>query len=257
MSQYAQYPSLRDRVVFITGGGGGIGAEMVRQFVVQGAKVGFIDINEEAGAGVTEAAADLGAHRPLFVAGDLRDIDALRDAIGQTADKFGTIGVLVNNAAHDERHDWEDITPEYWDDRMAVNLRHQFFAIQAVAPGMKKAGGGSIINFGSVSWMLKMPEMPAYTAAKAAVQGLTRTMAKALGPFDIRVNCLVPGWILTERQLDLWFKPEDEEMLFSNQCLHKKLYPDHVARMVLFLAADDSDGCTAHNYLVDGGWAGQ
>lgn len=257
MSQYAQYPSLRDSVVFVTGGAGGIGAEMVRQFTAQGAKVGFVDLNEEMGKQVVEEASALGSHRPHFIAGDLRSIDSLRDAINQTAEKFGTIRVLVNNAAHDERHALADVTPEYWDDRMAVNLRHQFFAVQAVAPGMKEAGGGSIINFGSVSWMLKMPDMPAYTAAKAAVQGLTRTLAKELGPFDIRVNCVVPGWIMTERQVELWYKPEDEEMLYASQCLHRKLYPPNVARMALFLAADDSDGCTSQNYVVDAGWAGQ
>ena len=256
MSGFASYPSLRDKTVFITGGTSGIGADFVPQFAAHGAKVGFIGRNEAAAAAVVAEATSRGPHQPLFISCDVGDIDALRAAIGRTADAFGPIDVLVNNAASDDRHKMEDVTPEYWDERMNVNLRHHFFAIQAVAPGMKTAGGGSIINLGSVSWMNKTPWMPAYTAAKAAIHGLTRTMARALGPDNIRVNCVVPGWIMTERQETLWHNPETEKRRAAGQCLPRKLYPPDVSRLVLFLAADDGSACTSQSYVVDGGWAG-
>jgi NAD(P)-dependent dehydrogenase (short-subunit alcohol dehydrogenase family) len=251
---YASYPSLKDRSVFITGGGSGIGAALVRHFAAQGAKVAFVDI---ALAPSEQLVADIAAAsdpRPLFLACDLRDIEALRRAIRVAADAHGPITVLVNNAANDERHAFDTVTPEYWDDRMAVNLRHQFFAAQAVYPMMKTAGGGSIINFGSTSWMIGQGGMPAYTAAKAAVMGLTRGLARDFGPDNIRVNSIAPGWIMTERQVSLWLDEAGERELMARQCLKRKLYPDDMARIVLFLAADDSSAMTNQTYVCDGGW---
>jgi D-xylose 1-dehydrogenase len=251
---YAVYPSLKGRAVFITGGGSGIGASLVRHFAAQGSKVAFVDIAVEASAGVVAEVAAAGDPEPLFIRCDLRDIEALRRAIREAADADGPITVLVNNAAHDERHAFDTVTPEYWDDRMAVNLRHQFFAAQAVHPMMKAAGGGSIINFGSVSWMIGQGGMPGYSAAKAAVMGLTRSLARDFGPDNIRVNSIAPGWIMTERQLALWLDEEGERELMKRQCLKRKLYPDDMARIVLFLAADDSGAMTNQTYVCDGGW---
>jgi len=256
MSEFASYPSLRDKVVFVSGGTTGIGADMVPQFAAQGAKVGFCGRNEEAANEVVQAAVDAGGTEPLFVKLDLRDIDALKAALTATADRFGPITGLVNNAAHDERHDWREVTPDDWDDGLNVNLRHQFFAIQAVAPAMAEAGGGAIVNLGSTSWMLKNPDMPAYTTSKAAIHGLTSTMARALGPDSIRVNCLVAGAIMTERQLTKWLTPEAEAMFMQQQCLKRRLYPPEVTRMAMFLIADDSSACTAQSYVVDGGRVG-
>jgi NAD(P)-dependent dehydrogenase (short-subunit alcohol dehydrogenase family) len=251
--QFATYPSLRDRVVFITGGGGGIGAAHVSHFAAQGARVAFVDIADAASVSLVAEVEAAGHPAPFFQHCDLRDIDALRTSIARTAERLGPITVLVNNAAHDERHKLEDVTVEYWDERQAVNLRHQFFAIQAVAPMMRAAGGGSIINFGSVSWRNRQGGMPAYTTAKAAVEGLTRGMARDLGPDAIRVNCVIPGWVMTERQLTLWLTPEAEADLLRNQCLREKLVPDDLARMVLWLAADDSRLCTGQMWIVDAG----
>jgi NAD(P)-dependent dehydrogenase (short-subunit alcohol dehydrogenase family) len=249
----AIYPSLRGRVVFITGGASGIGAEEVAHFAEQGARVAFVDVQEEAGNALVARLGDAGHPAPFFQQCDLKDIGALRAAIAETARRLGPITVLVNNAANDQRHNWEDVTPEYWDERQATNLRHQFFAIQAVAPMMREAGGGSIINFGSVSWHTAQGGMPAYTTAKAAVEGLTRGMARDLGPFGIRVNTVIPGWIMTRRQIELWLTPEAEENLMRSQCLKQKLVPADVARLVLWLASDDSRMCTAQLWVVDGG----
>ena len=257
LEHYASYPSLRDKVVFITGGSSGIGADYVMQFASQGAKVGFVGRNQQAADEIIEHCRSRDYREPLFVPCDLRDIGALRAAIKQTEAVFGTITGLVNNAASDERHKTEEVTPEYWDDRMQVNLRHQFFAIQAVIPGMKQAGGGSIVNLGSIGWMLKVPDYPAYATCKAAVLGLTRTMAKQLGPDNIRVNCVTPGWIMTEKQEKLWLTPEGERDLMAGQCLPRKLYSPEVTRMILFLIADDASACTSQAFVVDGGWAGQ
>jgi D-xylose 1-dehydrogenase len=251
---YATYPSLKDRSVFITGGGSGIGAALVRHFAAQGSRVGFVDIALEPSRRLVEEVAGAGDPQPLFIACDLRDIEALRRAIAEVAAAQGPITVLVNNAAHDERHKFDTVTPEYWDDRMAVNLRHQFFAAQAVHPMMKAAGGGSIVNFGSVSWMIGQGGMPGYTAAKAAVMGLTRGLARDFGPDNIRVNSIAPGWIMTERQVSLWLDEAGERELMARQCLKRKLYPDDMARIVLFLAADDSSAMTNQTYIADGGW---
>jgi NAD(P)-dependent dehydrogenase (short-subunit alcohol dehydrogenase family) len=250
---FATYPSLRDRVVLVTGGASGIGAEEVIQFVRQGARVAFLDIDDAAATALIETLKRDGLTPPLYLRCDLKDIAALQAAIAEVSGRLGAITVLVNNAANDQRHAWEDVTVEYWDERMATNLRHQFFAIQAVAPQMRTAGGGSIINFGSISWHTSQGNMPAYTTAKAGVEGLTKSMARDLGPHGIRVNCIIPGWIMTRRQIDLWLTPEAEANLLQAQCLKTKLVPADVARMVLWLAADDSRMCTSQLWVVDGG----
>jgi NAD(P)-dependent dehydrogenase (short-subunit alcohol dehydrogenase family) len=245
--QSAIYPSLTGRAVLVTGGASGIGAQMVVRFAQQRARVAFLDLDAQAGALV---AAATGA---AFIACDLRDIAALRAAVAQAATQVGEITVLVNNAARDDRHALESVEPDYWDERMATNLRHQFFCAQAVVPMMRAAGGGSIINMGSVSWMNRSGEMPAYTAAKAAVRGLTRGLARDLGPDRIRVNEVVPGWVHTDRQKALWLTPEALARSQANQCLKGALLPDDIARMVLWLAADDSAMVTAQHFVVDGG----
>jgi NAD(P)-dependent dehydrogenase (short-subunit alcohol dehydrogenase family) len=250
---FAAYPSLRDRVVLVTGGASGIGAEEVTQFARQGARVAVLDINDDAAIRLIETLTQDGLAPPLYLPCDLKDIAALQAAIAEANRRLGAITVLVNNAANDQRHAWEDMTVEYWDERMATNLRHQFFAIQAVAPLMRAAGGGSIINFGSISWHTSQGNMPAYTTAKAGVEGLTKSMARDLGPHGIRVNCIIPGWIITQRQIDLWLTPEAEANLLQAQCLKTKLVPADVARMVLWLAADDSRMCTSQLWVVDGG----
>ncbi len=244
---FAQYPSLKGRVVLITGGASGIGASMVEHFAAQGARVAFLDFDRENGAKVAERC---GA---LYLFCDLRDVAALRAAIGEIREKLGPVTVLVNNAARDDRHGWETVEPDYWDERMHTNLRHHFFCAQAVAPMMIEAGGGSIVNLGSVSWMKSQGGMPAYTTAKAAIRGLTRGLARDLGPSRIRVNEVVPGWIFTERQLEKWATPEAEAANMERQCLKERLYPPDIARMVLWLAADDSRMVTAQHFVVDGG----
>jgi NAD(P)-dependent dehydrogenase (short-subunit alcohol dehydrogenase family) len=254
MSSWAIYPSLQGRSVFVSGGGSGIGAQIVRRFCEQGSKVAFVDIDSAASEELVRGIEGEGHARPLFIACDLRDIEALRKAIAHAAETNGPITVLVNNAARDDRHPAETVTPEFWDERFAVNLRHQFFAAQAVHPMMKQAGGGSIINMGSTSWMIGQGGMAAYTAAKSAVLGLTRSLARDWGPDNIRVTSIAPGWIMTERQLKMWLTPEGERELMARQCLKRKLYPDDIARVVLFMAADDSGAMTNQSYIVDGGW---
>lgn len=250
--QGAIYPSLKERTVLVTGGGSGIGEAIVRQFIGQGARVGFIDIDVTASR---QLLASLPAQSSVhFEPADLRDIAALRRAIAAIREALGPITILVNNAARDDRHAIEDVTPEYWDERFAVNLKHQFFSAQAVAPDMKQAGGGAIVNIGSVSWVIGQGNMPCYTTAKSAVQGLTRALARDLGPNNVRVNSILPGWIMTQRQQDNWLTPAGEAELMQRQCLKRKLIPDDIARVVLFFAADDSGACTNQNYIVDGGW---
>ena len=247
--EFATYPSLKGRTVFITGGASGIGADMVRAFAAQGARVGFLDLDEKASAAMV-AATD---GEVAFEICDLRDIAAMQAGLAALAERLGAAHVLVNNAARDDRHDWKDVTPEYWDERMATNLRHMFFAIQAVAPGMIEAGEGSIINMGSNSWWEAGGGFPAYATAKGAVHGLTRTMARDLGGHRIRVNTVVPGWIMTERQKTLWATPEALENHRNSQCLPDLIDPIYVARMVVFLASDDAKMCTANNYMVEAG----
>lgn len=252
--RFAIYPSLRDRVVFVTGGGSGIGASIVEHFCAQQANVTFVDIAVGASDALCARIAGAGARAPRFVHCDLRDIDALRQAISEAGERCGPITALVNNAGNDDRHQTGIVTVEYWNDRIAVNLRHQFFAAQAVHPQMKAAGGGSIVNFGSISWMNAEGGYNAYTTAKAAVHGMTRGLARDWGVDNIRVNTVVPGWVMTQRQIDLWLDAEGERQLFENQCLKEKLHPPDIARMVLWLAADDSRMCTAQNFVVDAGW---
>ena len=254
MSGYASYPSLERRTVLVTGGGSGIGASIVEHFCAQRARVAFLDIARGPSDALVKTIEARGLDAPAFLPCDLRDVAALRSAVAEAEARLGPIRVLVNNAAHDERHTIESVTPEYWDDRFAVNLRHQFFAAQAVVPAMAEAGGGSIVNLGSTSWLVGQGGMPAYLSAKAAIAGLTRALARDLGPRNIRVNCIVPGWIMTERQITLWLTPEGEQELLHRQCLKRKLLPADIARVVLFFAADDSEACTSQSYIVDGGW---
>src|SRR6187399_602030 len=251
-SAFATYPSLNDTSVFITGGASGIGAEMVRAFAGQGSRVGVVDFYGEHGEALASELGGTGA--PVrFELCDLRDIEASRRAFDALATAHGPARVLVNNAARDDRHAWQDVTPEFYDERIATNLRHMFFAIQAVAPAMIAGGGGSIINLGSDSWWRAGGGFPAYTTAKAAVHGLTRGMARDLGPHRIRVNTLVPGWTMTERQKRLWVTPEKLAAQLAAQCLPDPIEPVYVARMALFLASDDAAMCTANNYMVEAG----
>jgi NAD(P)-dependent dehydrogenase (short-subunit alcohol dehydrogenase family) len=254
MQGFASYPSLRDRAVLITGGGSGIGASMVEQFALQGAKVAFLDIAEQASLDLVEDLSARCEHRPVFQRCDLTDINALRAAIESVSARCGAPRVLVNNAGSDDRHSFADVTPEYWDQRIAVNLKHQFFAAQAVAPAMKAAGGGSIVNMSSIAWMIPTANVSVYVTAKAAIVGMTRSMAHDLGEANIRVNCVLPGAILTERQRRLWMSPEYEQEVLSRQCIKRNILPEEVARLVLFLAADDSEAMTNQNYIIDGGW---
>ncbi len=250
--RFAQYPSLKDAVVFVTGGASGIGEEIVRAFAAQGSHVGFVDLDAERGVALAETLREDGARVHLEIC-DLRDVEALRGAFAALERTLGPATVLVNNAARDDRHPWPEVTEEYYDERIATNLRHMFFAIQCVAPGMIAAGGGSIINFGSNSWWESTGDMPVYTTAKAAVHGMTRSFARDLGPHRIRVNTVVPGWVMTERQKELWATPEALERHRLRQCLPDFIEPVYLARMVLFLASDDAAMCTGHNYFVEAG----
>lgn len=254
MSQFARYPSLADMPVIISGGASGIGESLVRNFAAQGAKVGFVDIATDAGVRLEAELKELGL-MVKFVDASVTDLPAYQAAIRDIEATHGPTLALVNNAAHDERHDWTQVTPEFWDDRIAVNLRHAFFAIQAVAPGMIAAGKGSIINMGSISWMIMTARIPIYETAKAAAHGLTRGMARELGKSGIRVNTVVPGWVMTERQLTHWVDATAERVIDESQALSGRVYPDDIARMVLFLAADDSAMISAQDFVVDGGWA--
>ncbi|MCW8207894.1 SDR family oxidoreductase [Verminephrobacter aporrectodeae subsp. tuberculatae] len=249
----AIYPSLAGKRVLITGGGSGIGAAMVEAFARQQARVWFIDIAEDASRALLEqlGAANLSAH---FQHCDLSNLDALSTGIRDIAAQAGGMDVLVNNAANDNRHRIEDITPAYWDQRMAVNLRHLLFSSQAVLPAMQSAGGGAIVNLGSISWHLALPELVLYETAKAGIEGMTRGLARDLGGYNIRVNCVVPGGVRTPRQTRLWHNPDEEARMLERQCLKERIDPEHVAAMVLFLASDDARMCTAQNYFVDAGW---
>ena len=248
----AIYPDLEGKPVLVTGGGSGIGASIVRAFARQKAKVGFLDIAREPSTRlVDELAAEGFSVRYEYC--DVTNIDHLRAAIGEIRAGIGPIRVLINNAAHDDRHAVETVTPEYWDDRIAVNLKHQFFAAQAVLPDMQAAQDGAIVNFGSISWMTAQGGMPVYTASKSAVLGLTRGLARDYGPWNIRVNAIVPGWIMTERQLEKWLTPQAEADLMKAQCLKRKLYPDDISRVVVFFASEEASACTSQHYVVDGG----
>ena len=246
----AIYPDLAGKVVIVTGGAGGIGESISRAFAVQGARVGVLDIDQARGDALQS---DLG-DSALFVPCDVTDIPALQSAIQSVRDRFGSIDVLINNAAHDERHDTLSVTEAYWDNRMAVNLKHQFFAAQAVLPDMKATGKGAIVNLGSCSWVIGQGGMAAYTASKSAVLGLTRSLARDFGGFGVRVNAVAPGWIMTERQLALWVTPETEKSIYENQCLKRRLVPDDVARVVVFMCSDEAGAITNQHHIVDGGW---
>lgn len=253
MKYGAIYPSLKGRTVLVTGGGSGIGESIVEHFAAQGAKVGFLDIKEKESKAL---AARIRRKRQTvhFEPCDLTDIEALRKAIRMVRKALGPITILINNAAHDERHTLEEVTPEYFDDRIRVNLKHQFFAIQEVVPDMKKAKNGSIVNMGSTSWMVAFGGLPVYTAAKAGVIGLTRGLAHELGKYNIRINSVAPGWIMTERQKSLWVTPEALEQLMKDQCLQRTLDPADIARAVLFYASDEASACTNQSVVFDGGW---
>ncbi|NKB50226.1 MAG: SDR family oxidoreductase [Alphaproteobacteria bacterium] len=249
---FAIYPSLKDAVVYVTGGASGICADVVRAFAEQGARVGFIDMDTDNGTALADELTAAGS-QVQFEACDLRDIDALKASFNSLEQTLGPATVLVNGAARDDRHPWEEVTPDYYDDRIATLIRHMFFAIQAVAPGMIAAGKGSIINFGSNSWMEGQGGMPVYTTSKAGVHGMTRAFARDLGPHRIRVNTVVPGWVMTERQKALWVTPEAMEKHMERQCLPDPIEPVYLARMVVFLASDDAAMCTANNYMVEAG----
>ena len=254
MTQYATYPSLVDRGVFITGGAAGIGSAMVEEFAVQGSRVFFVDKDTEAANDTVKRCVERGvAHAPQFAEVDLLDISALQRACTSAVETFGRIDVLVNNAASDDRHDWRDMTPEYFDNRINTNLRHYFFAIQALAPQMIEADNGSIINIGSSSYLMQEDMFPGYAIAKSAVEGITRTMARTFGVYGVRVNTVMPGWVATERQLTKWWTPEGEAGTMRDQALKRRITPVEFAQMVLFLAADDGAACTAQHFLVDGG----
>lgn len=250
-SQLATYPSLKDRPVFITGGGSGIGAALVEAFVAQGARVAFVDIDETSSRGLADK---LGTDRLWWRRCDVRDVPALQSAIAEAAKALGDFAVLVNNVASDDRHTLEQITPEYYDNRIAINQRPAMFAIQSVVPGMKRLGFGSIVNVGSIGWQTKNSDYPCYAVAKSSVDGLTRGFASGLGKDRIRVNTVTPGWVMTERQVKMWLDAEGEKEIARNQCLPDKLMPEHIASMVLFLASDDAVMCTAQEFTVDGGW---
>ena len=250
----ASYPSLRGRSVFITGGGSGIGACLTEGFARQGSLVAFIDIAETASNSLVDRLEKAGLPRPWYRNVDVTDIAALQGAIRDAARALGDFHVLVNNVASDDRHAFMDVTAEYYDARIAVNQRPAFFAIQAVVPGMKKMGGGSIINFGSNSYGAKGRNFPVYTSAKSSVIGLTRGLAAELGEHRIRINVLTPGWVMTQRQIDKWLTPEGEEEIKRNQVLPDKVRPEDVVPMALFLASDDARACSAQEYIVDAGW---
>ena len=252
--RFARYPSLDGQPVLITGGASGIGAAMVEQFALQGAMVAFVDLAEEPARELIHSLKDRCAHVPQFWPCDLRDVGRIRAVVREIEDKLGALRVLVNNAGNDDRHKLAEVTPEYWDEKMAVNLRHQFFLIQSVSPGMIKVGGGSVINMSSIAWMIPSKGISVYVTAKAAIVGLTRTLAHELGASNIRVNCVLPGAVLTERQRRLWWTPEYEKEIMGRQALKRSLMPDDVARLVLFLASDDSSAITNQSYVIDGGW---
>ena len=251
---YASYPSLVDRTVLITGGADGIGAGIVQEFALQGARVAFLDRQSNKASAVVQHCGELGVrHTPMYRVVDLVDIEATQTAIAELVADLGAFGVLVNNAASDDRHTWEEVTPEYWDDRLNTNLRHYFFAIQAVAPEILEQGMGSIINIGSSSYMMQEDFFPGYAIAKSGVEGITRTLARTFGSQGVRVNTVLPGWVATDRQLTKWWSPEGEAQTLADQAIKRRIYPREFAQMVLFLAADDGAACTAQQFLVDGG----
>ncbi|RPH60132.1 MAG: SDR family oxidoreductase [Burkholderiales bacterium] len=253
-SHTARYPSLAGRSVFVTGGGSGIGASIVSMFAEQDAKVAFIDIAEGPSRALADSIAAQGRPKPWWRTCDVKDVPALQAAIRDAAGVRGDFHVLVNNVANDDRHPLDSVTPEYYDERIAVNQRAALFALQAVVPGMKRLGFGSIVNIGSNSWRMKNGDMPCYTVAKSSMSGLTRGTATPLGKHRIRVNTVMPGWVMTERQKALWLTSEGEKEIERNQCLPDRVQPEDIAAMVLWLGSDDSHMCSAQEFTVDGGW---
>ena len=254
MSKFATYPSLVGKLVLITGGAQGIGAAAVEQFAQQGARVVFLDIADEPAAALIALISPLVPHPPVYYSCDLADIPALQSTIAEIASTYGAPDVLVNNAASDDRHRFEDVTPAYWDERIAINLRHQYFAAQAVVPFMKAGRGGSIINMSSIAPLIPTPDLSIYNMAKSAVAAMTRSLGQELGPFNIRVNSVLPGAILTERQRCLYMSPEYEHYVSSVQHIKRHILPEEVARLILFLAADDSAAITSQSHVIDAGW---
>jgi D-xylose 1-dehydrogenase len=250
----AVYPSLEGRVVIVTGGASGIGAAIVEAFAMQGSQVVFLDVQDDAAkelVGRLEAGA---SKVPIYFRCDLTDIDALQRTVGEIVERFPAVDVLVNNAGNDTRHSIDAVTSSYWDEMMAVNLKQQFFMAQALIPAMRRAGGGSMINMGSISWVIPSTDVPVYVTAKAAIVGMTRMLAHTLGVDNIRANCVMPGSIVTERQKRLWLTEEYKALVLSRQALKRLILPEEVARLVLFLAADDSAAITNQSYVIDGGW---
>lgn len=254
MMPSAIFPDLKDRSVLITGGGSGIGAALTEGFVRQGSRVAFIDIADEASQSLAERLDREYGNRPLYLNTDLRDIEALRASIGRAIEAHGPVTVLVNNAAWDDRHDIDDVTVEYWDKNQSVNLRPQFFAAQAVVPGMRQAGGGSIVNFTSTSFMINQGNFPSYTAAKAGIIGLTKGLAGRLGPEKIRVNAIAPGWVITDRQRELWVTEDGLKSHIGKQVLKEEIQPGDMVGPCLFLASDAARMLTAQTLIVDGGY---
>ncbi len=252
--QFATYPSLKGRVVVITGGASGIGAAIVEAFVANGARVAFLDLQKDTGEALAVKLGQAWGEQPLFLPCDLTDIAALQAAVSTIVKKLGPVEVLVNNAGNDTRHTIEQVTPEFWDHTIAQNLRHQFFMAQAVIPGMRAARRGSIINMSSIAWVIPSTNVPVYVTAKAGIVGMTRTLAHELGRDNIRVNAILPGAILTERQRRLWLTPEYEAEIIANQAIKRLILPEEVARLALFLAADDSAAITNQSCVIDGGW---
>jgi NAD(P)-dependent dehydrogenase (short-subunit alcohol dehydrogenase family) len=249
-----KYFDLENKRVFITGGGSGIGASIVEHFCEQGSEVYFVDINAEESKKLVDEMKNKKFKEPTFIECDLINIKLLQETISKILTEKGPINILINNAANDTRHKIDDVTVEYWDERINVNLRHFFFTVQAVKKSMIENNGGVIINMGSTSWMVGQGGMAAYTAAKSGVVGMTRSFARDLGEFNIRVNSVVPGWVMTQRQIDMWLNKESEEELMKKQCLKEKLMPNEIAQAVLFFSSDQSSGCTNQSYIVDKGW---
>ena len=249
-----KYFDLENKRVFITGGGSGIGASIVEHFCEQKSEVYFIDINEEASNKLVEDCKNKKLSIPNFIKCDLLNIKDLQSVISNIISKKGPIEILINNAANDERHKIEDVTEKFWNERMNINLRHYFFTVQSVRDAMIKNKSGVIVNIGSASWMIGQGGMAAYTAAKSGVVGLTRSFARDLGEYNIRVNSVVPGWTITERQLEKWLTPESEAEMMKKQCIKKRLMPSDISKAVLFFSSDQSSGCTNQSYVVDNGW---
>jgi D-xylose 1-dehydrogenase len=252
---YANYPDLANKVVVITGGGSGIGATLVEAFAGQGARVFFLDIAEQESLALAQALAG-SRHAPVFIKCNLIDLNALSATFAEIEKVAGPVDILLNNAANDDRHQVEEVSHQYWDNRMAVNLRHHFFCAQAVTNGMKQRGSGVILNFGSISWHLALPDLTVYMTAKAAIEGLTRGLARDLGKSGIRVNCVIPGAVSTPRQQELWHSPEDEADIIASQCLNERVLPEDVAALSLFLASDNAARCSGRDYYIDAGWYG-